>query len=115
MEEVETPPISVLVCHELVEPADSEWSGDNCVAYHSYFFRDSHDLQNAKAFDYGGSKFLGSRKAALFLEKNLEQQNGESDGESVTRNESYKASRSEISDSKLSAFMMEVGNVSRDD
>lgn len=56
-----------------------------------------------------------SEKTALSLQSDLDPQKGDLDGDAVKRDGFYKESESEKSNSKLSAFLLDVGNVLRID
>lgn len=57
---------------------------------------------------------MDSKKVAVSLEGGLDQLEGDPDGDVVMESGSEKKSDSETSDSKLSAFTLETGNVPKD-
>lgn len=72
-------------------------------------------MQSAIAFAFKDSNASSSKKAAVFLERVLNQQDGDSDGDTVMRSRSNRESDSDESDSELSALALETGNVPEDD
>lgn len=94
-----------------MQHAESELRNDRCIRYYSYLTLESRDLPDPAAFAYVVSIALGSKKAAVFLERGLDQQKSDSEGDVVMRGGTKKKSDSKGSKSKLSAVMLVAGNV----
>lgn len=73
MGEVKSSPISVFVGHRHLQHAASAWRGEHCIWYHSYLIPKSRDLPDAVASVYENGTALGVKKAAVFLERDLDQ------------------------------------------
>lgn len=69
MGEVNLLPISIFVTQGYVQHASSEWLGEHCIRYYSYFIPENHVLPNAIAFAYEKSTALGSKTAAGIFRK----------------------------------------------
>lgn len=115
MEEVENPQTSGFVRHDYVLHAGSGWRGEHCIQCHSYLILESHILLDARAFAYRDCIALGSGKAAVSLQRVLDQQWNDSNVDAVMREESNKRPYSPKSNAELSVFMLETGNVPEDD
>lgn len=75
----------------------------------------SHGLPYATDFVYGGSTASGSRKSAVSLQRDLDQQEGTWDGDAVMKCESNEGSDSRESRQKFSAYMLEEGKDFKND
>lgn len=72
-------------------------------------------MPDAIALAYGDSTVLGSTKAVVFLEGGLDQQEDDLNGDVVMGPRSNKGLNSKMSESELSTFMLDAGNVLEDD
>lgn len=85
MEEVETLRTFVFVTHEYVQHAGRELRGNHCIPNRSYLVLENHDRPDAIGFVYGDSMALGSRKAAMSLQKGPDKQAGDSEENMMMR------------------------------
>lgn len=75
---MEIPPISVFVGYGCVLLSCRDLRGAHCIWYHCYLLPVSHGLADGITFACGDSIDLGSKKAAVVLERGLYQQEGDS-------------------------------------
>lgn len=115
MEEVGISPTSAFVSHGCVQRAGSEQRGKQCIRYRSYLSPKSLDLPDALSFAYGASLTLSSKKVALCLERDLDQQESDSCGDRLMGGRSNLDWYSSESESELSSCMPAMGNVPKAD
>lgn len=97
-ENVEIPPTTVFVSHGYVQHEGSEWRGQHCNGHHDYPVLESHEPPDAITFAYGEGVALETKKTAVSLKSGLDQQEGDPDGDVLSRDGYKKRSDSEKSE-----------------
>lgn len=98
-----------------MQQASNEGPREYSTLCHSCVILKNYDLCDELALFHGDSMALFSRKTAVSLEKGLDQQQGESDGDGVTGDGTSSGSDGGKIELKLSAFMLQAAHASRDD
>lgn len=84
------------------------WLGEHCILHHSYFTSKNHELKDKIEIGYEDRVDLSSRKAAGFLEKDLNQQNGDCGGDAPMEGWCNKRPNDENRKTELFALMIDA-------
>lgn len=74
--------------------AGSDWPGEHYIRHHSSLIPENRDLADAKTVAYGDCIALRSKKAAMSLQRGLDQKLGDLDGDATMEGGSIKGSDS---------------------
>lgn len=91
--------------YEYIPYAGSEGGQEHRIWFHSYLFREPHDLENAIVSRYGQNVDLKSKLVAFSVQRGLKWHEKNSDEEGAIEHRSEKGLHSKKGKWKLSPFM----------